>query len=61
MRKIFALSIALSLCMVLIFSICTFAVSSVETSEASTEGVNADASVVSYIPLEIEPHIIVEE
>lgn len=61
MRKIFALSIALSLCMVLIFSICTFAVSSVETSEASTEGVNTGASVVSCIPLEIEPQIIIEE
>ena len=61
MRKIFALSIALSLCMVLIFSICTFAVSSMETSETSTEGVNAGASVVSCIPLEIEPKIIIEE
>lgn len=61
MRKIFALFIALSLCMVLIFSICTYAVSNSETSDTSTERVNAGASVVSCIPLEIEPQIVIEE
>lgn len=60
MRKIFALSIALFLCMVLIFSIYTFVVSGVETSEASSERIDTGASVVRSIPLEIEPQIVVE-